>query len=102
MHHPKMSDAEITAATTLGPGHVPGGIPLKVHLGEPEYAALVRIAQHRNTTAAQLVEQLVLHALSRTPVPPPADSQPKRKHTTYEEATRGYRADVAQVSGLRT
>ncbi|GIT81182.1 hypothetical protein LLS1_28510 [Leifsonia sp. LS1] len=89
-----MSDADITAATTLGPGHSPGGIPLKVHLGEAEYAALVRIAQHRHATAAQLVEQLVLHALTRTAVPPPADSQPKRKHTTYEEATSGYRPDA--------
>ncbi|MFF2052612.1 hypothetical protein ACFVU2_13505 [Leifsonia sp. NPDC058194] len=92
-----MSDLDVTAPTTLGPGHVPGGIPLKIHLGEIEYAALVRIAQNRHATAAQLVEQLVLHALSTTPVPPPAESQPKRKHTTYEEATRGYRADPAQA-----
>lgn len=92
-----MSELDTTAPTTLGPGHVPGGIPLKIHLGEAEYAALIRIAQHRRTSASQLVEQLVLHALSHTPVPPPADSQPKRKHTSYEEATRGYRADPVPI-----
>lgn len=92
-----MSEADITGPTMLGPGHVPGGIPLKIHLSESEYAALIRIAQHRNATAAHLVEQLVLNALSHTPVPPPADSQPKRKHTTYEEATSGYRSDLAPI-----
>lgn len=94
-----MTEADITGPTTLGPGHAPGGIPLRIHLGEPQYAALLRIAQNRNATAAQLVEQLVLHALSHTPVPPPADSQPKRRHTTYEEATRGYRADPVPIIG---
>ncbi|WP_025157855.1 hypothetical protein [Leifsonia aquatica] len=76
-----------------GPGRAPSGIPLTVRFGEREYAALVRIARHRDTTAAALVEQLVLHALSRTDVPPPAESHPARKHTTYEEATAGFRPD---------
>jgi hypothetical protein len=53
----------------------------------------VRIARARETTAAALVEQLVLHALSRTEVPPPAEAQPARKHTTYEQAVAGFRAD---------
>ncbi|MFF2051049.1 hypothetical protein ACFVU2_05550 [Leifsonia sp. NPDC058194] len=66
---------------------------MTVRLGEREYAALVRIARHRDTTAAALVEQLVLHALSKTDVPPPAESHPARKHTTYEEATAGFRQD---------
>ncbi|WP_158863082.1 hypothetical protein [Leifsonia sp. AG29] len=88
-----MSQDDVVGASTLAPGHTPGGIPLKIHLGEREYVALVRIAQHRRTTAARLVEQLVLHALQRTDVPPPAESGPKRPHTSYEEATRGYRPD---------
>lgn len=88
-----MSEADITAPTTLGPGRIPGGMPLTIHLGEPEYAALVRIAQHRRTTASRLVEQLVLRALERTEVPAPAESSVKRPHTTYEAATRGYRPD---------
>ena len=88
-----MGNADITGASTLGPGTAPGGIPLRIHLGEPEYAALVRIAATRRTTASHLVEQLVLNALKHAEVPPPAQSYPKRPHTTYEEATRGYKAD---------
>jgi hypothetical protein len=80
-------------ASAHGPGRAPSGIPLTVRLGEREYAALVRIARHRDTTAAALVEQLVLHALSKADVPPPAESHPARKHTTYEEATAGFRPD---------
>jgi hypothetical protein len=72
-------------ASVHGPGRAPAGIPLTIRLGEREFAALVRIARHRETTAAELVEQLVL--------PPPAESHPARKHTTYEEATAGFRAD---------
>ena len=68
-------------------------MPLTIRLGEREYAALVRIARSRETTAAALVEQLVLHALSKADVPPPADSHPARRHTTYEEATAGFRRD---------
>ena len=93
LHNPLMGQAENVGATTLGPGHALGGIPLRVQLTEPEYAALVRIARHRNTTAAHLVEQLVLGALEHTDVPPPALSYPKRPHTTYEQATSGYRPD---------
>ncbi|MDR6611074.1 MULTISPECIES: hypothetical protein [Microbacteriaceae] len=88
-----MSEADITAPTTLGPGCVPGGMPLKIHLGEPEYAALVRIAQHRHTTAAKMVEELVLHALARADVPPPVQGPIKRPHTTYDDATQGFRRD---------
>ncbi|WP_285117404.1 hypothetical protein [Leifsonia sp. fls2-241-R2A-40a] len=88
-----MSEADVTAPTTLGPGRIPGGMPLTIHLGEPEYAALVRIAQHRRTTASHLVEQLVLRALEHAEVPPPAESTAKRPHTTYEAATQGYSPD---------
>ncbi|ERK70643.1 MULTISPECIES: hypothetical protein [Leifsonia] len=85
-------------ASAHGPGRAPAGIPLTFRLGEREYAALVRIARHRDTTAAGLVEQLVLHALSKTDVPPPAESHPARKHTTYEEATAGFRQDALHVA----
>src|SRR5690349_8230727 len=88
----------VEPASAHGPGRAPAGIPLTIRLGEREFAALVRIARHRETTAAELVEQLVLHALSRADVPPPAESHPARKHTTYEEATAGFRAD----HGVRT
>jgi len=81
-------------ASVHGPGRAPAGMPLTIRLGEREYAALVRIARARETTAAVLVEQLVLHALARTDVPPPADSHPARRHTTYEEATAGFRPDA--------
>ncbi len=81
-------------ASAHGPGRAPSGIPLTVRLGEQEYAALVRIARHRDTSAATLVEQLVLHALSKTEVTPAAESHPARKHTTYEEATAGFRPDA--------
>ncbi|WP_374009043.1 hypothetical protein [Leifsonia sp. LS-T14] len=80
-------------ASVHGPGRAPAGMPLTIRLGEREYAALVRIARSRETTAAALVEQLVLHALSKTEVPPPADSHPARRHTTYEEATAGFSRD---------
>lgn len=80
-------------ASVQGPGRAPAGMPLTIRLGEREYAALVRIARSRETTAAALVEQLVLHALSKADVPPPADSHPARRHTTYEEATAGFRRD---------
>ena len=80
-------------ASVHGPGRAPAGMPLTIRLGEREYAALVRIARSRETTAAALVEQLVLHALSKADVPPPADSHPARRHTTYEEATAGFRRD---------
>lgn len=88
-----MSESEITGASTLGPGHVPGGIPLKIRISEAEYTALVCIAKRKDMTAAALVEQLVLNALARTEVPAAAESTPKRRHTTYEQATSGYRAD---------
>lgn len=84
----------VRPASAHGPGRAPYGVPLTVRLGEREYAALVRIARHRDTTAAALVEQLVLHALGKTDVPPAAESHPARKHTTYEEATAGFRADT--------
>ena len=80
-------------ASVHGPGRAPAGMPLTIRLGEREYAALVRIARSRETTAAALVEQLVLHALSKADVPPPAESHPARRHTTYEEATAGFRRD---------
>ncbi|MGO4595634.1 hypothetical protein AB4Z18_17615 [Leifsonia sp. 2TAF2] len=80
-------------ASVHGPGRAPAGMPLTIRLGEREFAALVRIARSRDTTAATLVEQLVLHALSKAEVPPPADSHPARRHTTYEEATAGFRQD---------
>jgi hypothetical protein len=89
-----MSEAHPTGPTALGPGTTPGGIPLKLHLAEPEYAALVRIALHRHTTASALVEELVIRALQHAEVPPAADSTPKRPHTTYDEATRGYTSDA--------
>ncbi|WP_348788232.1 hypothetical protein [Leifsonia sp. NPDC080035] len=88
-----MSESEITGATTLGPGHVPGGIPLKIRLSEADLSALARIAKRKDTTAAALVEQLVLGALAHAEVPAAAESTPKRRHTTYEQATSGYRAD---------
>ena len=84
-------------ASVHGPGRAPSGIPLTIRLGEREYASLVRIARHRDTSAAALVEQLVLHALTRADVPPPAESHPARKHTTYEEATAGFRRDEQPV-----
>ena len=84
---------ETEPASVHGPGRAPAGMPLTIRLGEREYAALVRIARSRETTAAALVEQLVLHALSKTDVPPPAESHPARRHTTYEEATAGFRRD---------
>lgn len=86
-------------ASAHGPGRAPAGIPLTVRFGEQEYAALVRIARHRDTSAATLVEQLVLHALSKTAVPPAADSSPARNHTTYEEATSGFRRDAPVSAG---
>jgi hypothetical protein len=82
-------------ASVHGPGRAPAGMPLTVRLGEREYAALVRIARARETTAAALVEQLVLHALGKADVPPPADSHPARRHTTYEQATAGFSRDDA-------
>lgn len=88
-----MTDDDITAPTTLGPGRLPGGMPLKIRLGEAEYAALIRIAQQRHTTAPRLVEKLVEHALANTDVPPPAESHVTRPHTTYEAATQHYRRD---------
>jgi hypothetical protein len=88
-----MSEAPPTGPTALGPGTTPGGIPLKLHLPESEYAALVRIALHRRTTASALVELLVLRALEHADVPPAAESTPKRPHTTYDDATRGYTRD---------
>lgn len=93
LDNPLMGQGENIGATTLGPGHAAGGMPLRLHLGEAEYAALVRIARRRNSTAAHLVEELVLAALEHAEVPPPALSYPKRPHTTYEEATSGFRAD---------
>ena len=80
-------------ASVQGPGRAPAGMPLTIRLREREFAALVRIARSRETTAATLVERLVLHALSKTDVPPPADSHPARRHTTYDEATAGFRRD---------
>ena len=80
-------------ATSNSPGRSPGGMPLTIHLDEREYAALVRIARHRETTASRLVERLVLHALSRADVPPGAESHPSRPHTPYDEAVRGFIPD---------
>jgi hypothetical protein len=84
---------EAQPASAHGPGRAPAGIPLTIRMGEREFAALVRIARHRDTTASALVEQLVLHALTKADVPPPAESHPARKHTTYEEATAGFRQE---------
>ncbi|MGO4534710.1 hypothetical protein [Leifsonia sp. 2MCAF36] len=88
-HGPEIAEP----ASVHGPGRAPAGMPLTIRLGEREYAALVRIARSRETTAAALIEQLVLHALSKTDVPPPADSHPARRHTSYEEATAGFSRD---------
>ncbi|WP_158864156.1 hypothetical protein [Leifsonia sp. AG29] len=87
-------NADIVSASTLSPGAAPGGIPLRIHLGEQEYAALVRIATKRHTTASKLVEQLVLNALTHAEVPAPSPAQPKRPHVSYEEATRGFLPDM--------
>lgn len=93
-----MSEPHPTGPTALGPGTTPGGIPLKLHLAEPEYAALVRIALHRHTTASALVESLVLRALEHAEVPQPAESTPKRPHTTYDDATRDFTADAHRAA----
>lgn len=91
--------AEVTEPASVGgPGRAPAGMPITIRLGEREYAALVRIARSRDTTAATLVEQLVLHALGKASVPPPADSHPARRHTTYEEATAGFRRDAPRLA----
>lgn len=86
----------------MGPGTAPGGIPLKLHLEPDEYRALERIAKRRRTTPAALVEQLVLNALAHTDVPPPADSHPKRAHTTYEQATRDFARDEPNMTADQT
>lgn len=93
-----MSEAHPTGPTALGPGTIPGGIPLKLHLAEPEYAALVRIALHRHTTASALVETLVLRALENAEVPKPAETTAKRPHTTYDDATSGFTRDASPTS----
>jgi hypothetical protein len=80
---------------TLQPGRTAGGVPLRLHLSRAEMVALVRISRARGTTVTALVEDLILYALSRATVPPPAESSPSRRHTTYDEATRGYRSDAA-------
>ncbi|MGO4299839.1 hypothetical protein [Leifsonia sp. RAF41] len=84
---------ETQGATTLGPGSAPGGIRLKLHLDPAQLRALERIAAERKTSAAVLVEQLVLNALAHAEVPPPADSHVQRPHTTYEEATHDFTRD---------
>ncbi|AGW42600.1 hypothetical protein O159_27020 [Leifsonia xyli subsp. cynodontis DSM 46306] len=86
-------------ASAYGPGRAPAGIPLTLRLGEREFASLVRIARARETTAAALVEQLVLHALSRTDVPPAVDSRPARRHTTYDQAVAAFRSDTRPAAG---
>lgn len=80
-------------ASAQGPGRAPSGIPLTIRLGEQEFAALVRIARNRDSTAAGLVEQLVLHALGRAEVPPAAESRTSRTHTTHAEATASFLPD---------
>ncbi len=89
-----MDPGEIGSPTTLSPGRTAGGIPLKLRLSRAEMVALVRISRARRTTVPALVEDLILYALSRTTVPPPAESSPSRRHTTYDEATEGYRPDT--------
>lgn len=89
-----MNPEDTETPSTLQPGRTAGGIPLKLHLSRAEMVALVRISKGRGTTVAALVEDLTLYALSRATVPPAADSTPHRRHTTYEEATRGYRSDT--------
>ena len=86
-----MDDAQ--GPTTLEPGSSPGGMPLKLHIDEARYRALERIAASKHTTPAALVEALVRNALEHATVPPPATPAPRRSHTTYEEATRGFTRD---------
>ncbi|WP_426623415.1 hypothetical protein ACPPVW_12350 [Leifsonia sp. McL0607] len=93
-----MSEVHPTGPTALGPGTTPGGIPLRLHLAEPEYAALVRNTLGRHTTASALVELLVLRALEHADVPQPADTTPKRRHTTYDDATSGFTRDARALS----
>ncbi|MFF1632687.1 hypothetical protein [Leifsonia sp. NPDC058248] len=46
-----------------------GGLPLTVRFTESDYAALLRIAAARSTSASHLIEDLVRHALSRSSIP---------------------------------
>lgn len=80
--------------STLQPGRTAGGMPLKLHFSRAEMIALVRISKVRGIDVSALVEDLVLYALSRATVPPAAESAPHRRHTTYDEATSGYRSDA--------
>jgi hypothetical protein len=84
---------ETDGATTLEPGHSPGGIPLTVHISKAQMRALTRIAEYRKTTPAALVEALVLNAIAHTEVPPAAPHAQTRSHTTYEKATEGFTRD---------
>ena len=90
-----MNPEDPETPSTLQPGRRAGGIPLKLHLSRAEMIALVRISKVRGTSVSALVEDLILYALSRATVPPAAESASHRHHTTYDEATRGYRSDAA-------
>lgn len=52
-----------------GPGRVRGGLPLTVRFTESDYAALLRIAAARSTSASHLIEDLVRHALTHSTIP---------------------------------
>jgi hypothetical protein len=67
-------------------------------LDPAEYRALERIAARRRTTPAALMEQLVLNALAHAEVPAAPESHPKRSHTTYEQATRGFARDEPETT----
>lgn len=89
-----MNPEDPETPSTLQPGRTAGGIPLKLHFSRAEMIALVRISKVRGLSVSALVEDLVLYALSRATVPPAAESTPHRRHTTYDEATKGYRSDA--------
>ncbi|GAA1447472.1 hypothetical protein [Leifsonia poae] len=57
-------------STRSGPARPPGGLPLTIRFTAPEYAALLRIAGERSTTASHLIEDLVRYALTHSVVPP--------------------------------
>jgi DNA-binding CsgD family transcriptional regulator len=52
-----------------GTGRVQGGLPLTVRFTESDYAALLRIAASRSTSASHLIEDLVRHALTHSSIP---------------------------------
>ncbi len=66
---PLHSTAEVPP-TKPGPSRPPGGLPLTIRFTAPEYAALLRIAGERSTTASHLIEDLVRYALTHSAIPP--------------------------------